>query len=166
LSELLSLQWKHVDLDANVWVLPAANTKTREARDVPITTRSRAVLDMRRDPAGNEHPPGTYAFGNEVGERAKSIRQAWRNTCRRAGITGLRFHDLHREFASRLLESGAPAHEVRDWLGHSNITTTCRYLATTRIALQKARQRFEAHRPIPSAPEGTLIATEANPRPN
>jgi integrase len=165
-GELLSLQWKDVDLDQNVWLLPAANTKTREARDVPITTRLKAVMEMRRlDPAGKEHPPEAYVFGNDVGERAKSIRQAWRNTCRRAGIAGLTFHDLRREFASRLLESGAPAHEVRDWLGHSNITTTSRYLATTRIALQKARQRFEQHRSVPVS-QLTASETENTSRPN
>jgi len=46
-------------------------------------------------------------FGNEVGERVGRVMTAWRAACRRAKITDLHFHDLRREFASRLLESGA-----------------------------------------------------------
>ena len=46
-------------------------------------------------------------FGNEVGERVGRVMTAWRAECRRAKITDLHFHDLRREFASRLLESGA-----------------------------------------------------------
>jgi site-specific recombinase XerD len=35
---------------------------------------------------------------------------------------------------------------VRDWLGHANITTTSRYLCTTRTRLQSVSRRFEEHR--------------------
>ena len=41
---------------------------------------------------------------NDVGEPIKRIKTAWRATCRRADIQDLHFHDLRREFASRLLE--------------------------------------------------------------
>jgi integrase len=68
----------------------------------------------------------------------------------------LRFHDLRREFASRLREApGISDHEVRDWLGHANITTTSRYLATTRTTLQQARKKFEQSR------RGTHVAQTA-----
>jgi hypothetical protein len=57
-----------------------------------------------------------------------------------------------REFASRLREApGISDHEVRDWLGHANITTTSRYLATTRTTLQQAPKKFEQHRAVAQA---------------
>ena len=146
LGELLSLQWHQIRWTQNVLLLPAGKTKTNEARDVPMTARLRAVLDMRRhDPDGCEFGSNAYVFGNEVGEPIKTVKTAWRAACRRAQIQGLHFHDLRREFASRLLESGASDHDVRDWLGHANITTTSRYLATTRVRLQRTRERFERH---------------------
>jgi hypothetical protein len=46
---------------------------------------------------------------------------------------------------------------------YSNITTTSRYLATTRSAVQKARQRFEQHRPLPVA-EGTTLSDQSTGR--
>ena len=83
-------------------------------------------------------------FGDECGEQVASSKTAWNATCRRAQIVGLRFHDLRREFACRLLESGAEQHDVRDFLGHANITTTSRYLASTPVRLEQALARMEA----------------------
>ena len=112
------------------------------ARVCAASCRARASSDCARQ-------EGTKArracIRNEVGERFGSIRTTWRATCHRAKIADLRFHDLRREFASRLLESGAPQHVVRDFLGHANITTTSRYLATTPTMLEHAVHRFEEH---------------------
>jgi integrase len=67
--------------------------------------------------------------------------------CEAAEITGLHVHDLRREFASRLRETpGISDHHVRDWLGHADMATTSRYLATTRVGLQQARRVFVQHR--------------------
>jgi Phage integrase family len=85
-----------------------------------------------------------FVFGNEVGEQVGSIKTAWRATCRHSGIRDLHFHDLRREFGSRLLESGAAQHDVRDFLGHANITTTSRYLKSTPLRLERALTAMEA----------------------
>ncbi len=74
----------------------------------------------------------------------KAIKTAWRLTCQRAKITGLHFHDLRREAASRLLEGDVPEHYVQEVLGHADLSTTSRYLATTRKGLHQAMQRYEA----------------------
>lgn len=52
-------------------------------------------------------------------------------------------HDLRREFGSRLLESGADLHEVRDALGHSSVTMTNAYLASTPVRLSRAFDDYE-----------------------
>lgn len=123
LGELLSLQWPQVRWMENVVLLPTV--KTSEVRDVPITSRLRELLEMRRQRTdGRELGPEAYVFGNRVGERIQTITTAWRAACRRAKITDLHFHDLRREFASRLLESGASDDEKRERLGHANIPAT------------------------------------------
>ena len=112
---------------------------------MPFSQRLHAMLEMRRhDPDGEVHGPDAYVFGNALGERVKSIKTAWRLTCARAQITGLHFHDLRREAASRLLEGDVPEHYVQEVLGHANLSTTSRYLATTRKGLHQAMQRYEA----------------------
>ena len=59
------------------------------------------------------------------------------STSRRT-ISGLHFHDRRREFACRLLEFSADLYDVRDFLGHANITTTSTYLRSTPVRLARA----------------------------
>ena len=56
----------------------------------------------------------------------------------------LHVHDLRREFACSLLESGAALHDVQAFLGHANITTTSRYLQSAPVRLEQALSRMEA----------------------
>ncbi len=124
---------RQVHCQENVLCFSDETTKTAVARTIPMSQRLRGELDMRRtDLTGQPFPSGAYVFGNEIGERVKSVRRAWTRTCARAGIDGLHLHDLRREFGSRLQEApGVSLHEVATWLGHCNISTTSRSLATT-----------------------------------
>lgn len=164
-GELLDLQWgdiqytpgpKNGELVPHTIVLPAEKTKTYETREIPVTARLAAILEMRRI-APDTKPLGVnaYVFGNEVGEPVANIKTAWYATCRRANISGLHFHDLRREFASRVRETpGNSDHEVRDLLGHANISTTSRYLGSSPETRERAMRRFEKHqRPA----EATLL---------
>jgi integrase len=154
-GELLGLQWQDVEFTAGPKdepiarriILPAEKTKTYETRVIPVTARLAAVLDMRRlDSKGKPFRGSAYVFGNEVGEPIANVKTAWRATCRRASIEGLHFHDLRREFASRVRETpGNSDHEVRDLLGHASITTTSRYLGSTPETLERAMRNFEKH---------------------
>ena len=126
MGELLALTWADVKWDDNLLLLPAAITKTREARGVPISQNLKAVLDLRRHaPDGSEHDGTGHAFGNECGEPVSywRVREEWRTTCDAAGAHGVNFHDLRRTSASMLRMSGAPDHLVAAWLGHTNIST-------------------------------------------
>ena len=159
-GELLALQWRDVKWAPNVLLLPAEITKTAESRDVPMSQTLRSLLEMRKHaPDGTEHGAHAYVFGNELGERVTDLRDAWERCCSAAKITGLSFHDLRREAASRLRESGAPDHVVAAWLGHANISTTSRYLKTNRSGLQRYLKRFEQHR----AKSCTTVAQTPSP---
>ena len=147
LGELLSLQWRQVRWTQNEIHLPAGKTKSRRTRIVPISQRLHAMLEMRRhDPDSEVLGPDAYVFGNALGERVKSIKTAWRLTCARAQITGLHFHDLRREAASRLLEGDVPEHYVQAVLGHADLSTTSTYLATTRKGLHQVLRRYKERR--------------------
>jgi integrase len=137
-----------VNLDRRELHLPGDITKTGRPRTIPISKRVLDELEMRKHaPDGTLQKPSAYVFGNELGERLTDVREAWKLTCATAKITGLCFHDLRREFGSRLMETPRISpHVVRDWLGHADITTTSRYLATTERTLKDALQQFEQHR--------------------
>lgn len=154
IGELLSLRWAQVRFDdkgtARALELSARRTKTNKARVIPVGHRLRAELVMRRDgPDGKRLPPTAFVFGNEVGEPVKDVRRQWERTCKAAKITGLHFHDLRRELASRLLESKTDLHDVRDFLGHANISTTSTYLASTPVRLAAALDRLDPEPPTP-----------------
>ena len=171
IGELLSLQWHQVRRDAKGearWLeLPAAKTKTDEARVLPIGDRLRAELSMRRHaPDGGEQPSDAYVFGDEAGAFVSydRLRRLWEDavlrghghaaTRVRGKLTadaraayqaiGLHLHDLRREFASRLLEASADLHDVQLFLGHANITTTSTYLRSTPVRLKRALDKLEA----------------------
>ena len=77
-GELLSLQWKQIRSAPKPEILfPAQKTKTKTARSVPISTRLKAILDMRKTaPHGTQFGPDDYVFGNEIGERITSVKTA------------------------------------------------------------------------------------------
>ena len=56
-----------------------------------------------------------------------SIKGAYERLCKKAGITGLRFHDLRHTAATRMIEAGASIVAVSRILGHSDIKMTMRY---------------------------------------
>ena len=61
-------------------------------------------------------------------------------SCRDVGLT---FHDLRRKAGSRLLEGGMRAHYGQRFLDHANLSTTSRYLKTTRRGTHEALTRVD-----------------------
>ena len=71
-----------------------------------------------------------YVFLNPEGkpyQRCDSLKRCFEGACRRAGIKGLRFHDLRHTAATRMVEKGANIAAVSRMLGHSSWNTTMRY---------------------------------------
>ena len=150
--ELLSMQWQHGMFDAEgqpkAVMLAAENSKTNRPRTVPVlSARLRSVLLHRCvGPNGKKLDSTAHVFGNEVGEAVDNVKSAWRAACRRAGITGLNFHDLRRECGSRWLEGGVGLLTVSALLGHTQVTTTNTYLASSPAIAEKELRRFEERR--------------------
>ena len=164
-GELLSLIWADVSLDRG-WVrIRAANAKNDKYREIPISTRLRAVLEMaRHDPSGREFAALHHVFGSKIGQKVSSSKKAWEtavlkshgHTPRWVGSDltpesqavyreiDLHFHDLRHEAGSRWLEAGMSLHHVKELLGHASISTTDTYLNATRIGLQEAMEKVDA----------------------
>ena len=128
--------------------LPAHVTKTGISRNVVISSRLASILEMRKTgPDGREHGPAAYVSGVECGGKVKGFKTAWKLTCKRAGITGLRFHDLRREAGSLLIEApGVSLTDVRDFLGHRDVGQTNTYLSSTALRLKAATEKRDLAR--------------------
>ena len=113
-GELCALRWEHVDLLANTAHLP--HTKNGQARDVPLSSRAVAVL--RALPRRID--------GRTFGLRPDSVTQAFERAIKRAGIDGVRFHDLRHEATSRLA-TVLQMHELAKVTGHRDPRMLMRY---------------------------------------
>ena len=146
-GELLSLQWRDVSLDRSEFAIRPEKEKNRTGRIIPMTSRLKGVLEMRcLDPAGKQFGPEAYVFGNALGERVKPMREAWAEAIDKAGLRGLQMRDLRHEAGSRFMEAGMPISYVSNMLGHTNLTTTSRYLNINVHVLHHEMEKFEAAR--------------------
>lgn len=129
-SELVHLQWPHVDLDAGV--LTVANTesfttKSGSERKVPLSNTARKVLQRRADEREADGSP--YVFRHSEGQiDADYLTQAFKRYARKAGVGDVHFHHLRHTACSWLAERGVPVEAIRRFAGHSTIAVTERYM--------------------------------------
>lgn len=98
----------------------------RQERVVPLNRRALLAVEVFRTiPAGRDaSQPTLMRVGN------KSI-YAWVHDAGRAAGIYARPHLLRATFATHLAEQGVDIRTIQDLLGHTNLTTTQRYLAVT-----------------------------------
>lgn len=66
----------------------------------------------------------------------------FRQARKKAGLNHVRFHDLRHTCASWLAASGVSMGVIRDWLGHSNLQVTSRYMHLATNELDSAMERM------------------------
>jgi len=133
-GEVLSLQWSpHIDFETRE--IRVEETKSGKPRIVDIN--SRLFNELMR--LKNENQNNRYVFVNpKTGKPYRKLQTSFDGACRRAGIEGLRFHDLRHTFASRLVEEGVDLIRVKELLGHSTVKITERYTHSSREERKKA----------------------------
>lgn len=115
-SELFSLTRPNIDWTAGVAHLP--KTKNGESRDVPLSDR--AINALKRLPAPITGP----LFRIKIGTLTTMFPRA----CKKAGIKGVRLHDLRHEATTRLVESGKfNMLEIAAITGHKTLSMLKRY---------------------------------------
>ena len=110
-GSILSLTDTHIVNE--MFVVEPQSTKQRQTQRLPLSERVKKLVVGRS---------GTLFDWD---------RHAWDIGRKVAKLSDLRFHDLRREFASRLLERGVPLPTIQRLLGHHSIQMTMRYLHTT-----------------------------------
>ena len=118
MGEILSLEWRNVDVAQRVATLP--DTKTGDARQVPLSTAALAAIS----PLPRHFKDGRVFW---TWKRTDSLENAWRRAVKAAGITDFRFHDLRHEAVSRLFEHGLNVMEVSAISGHKTLQMLRRY---------------------------------------
>lgn len=117
-GELLSLTWADINLQERVAHLEF--TKNGSSRDVPLSVRATEALKaLQHETARLKDRPFPLTEG--------ALEQAWNRLKARAGVQGLRFHDLRHEAISRLFEKSLNVVEVSAISGHKEMRMLSRY---------------------------------------
>ncbi len=166
--ELRALQWRHVDFINRALEIPKSKTDAG-VRVVPLNTESYEALWKLRRRAESFGPvePLQFVFAafrpkfrfhgrNRVGmvwsefdptQPVGSWRTAWRTLTKKAGLGGLRFHDLRHTAISALGEAGVPDRVIMDIAGHVSARMLRRYshiqLEAKRAAIQALSNRHQ-----------------------
>ena len=99
-GEILNLHWHQVDLYSKE--IRVEKTKSRKSRVVDINS----VLFKEFSRLKNERQNSPYVFPNpETGKPYKKLQTSFTGACRRAGIVGLRMHDLRHYAEFRTMPS-------------------------------------------------------------
>ena len=139
LGEVLTLRWEDVNLEDRLLLVRRGLSagqetlpKGRQHRFVPLPTaavETLARLATRDDFTG----PNDYVLANRFGRRLdpSALRRRYKRGCEAAGLRPVRLHGL-RHAAGSLVARTSDAVFVRDFLGHSKLATTNRYLSSKR----------------------------------
>jgi integrase len=121
-EEEAALEW--VDVRAAEGILVVRNTKSKRDRVVPMNATLKATLE-----AVPRHSKSPYVFTNmQSGTRYDRFNnRTWRSLLVRAKVNSFRWHDLRHTFGSRLAQAGRSILEIRELMGHSDVTVTMRY---------------------------------------
>lgn len=162
-SELRSRKWTDVDFAQPGWVhLDAAHSKTRKARDFPMTQRLREYLTAQRAWVdGIQLHTGVivpWVFCTSEGKPVGDPRKAWATALRHAGLdqrldgrTGPWSsakvpHDIRRTVLRRWDALGAPLSVRMAAAGHDSAQTHAGYVGGDPESLQAFAERLDEAR--------------------
>ena len=113
------------DVDWSRKVITLRHTKNGRLRRVPVCDKAFVLLTEQRQHLGDE---GWVFPGKGTDNPVAEPRRLQKRLCEAAGIPPFTIHEMRHTFATKLIESGADIHTIKDLLGHSTIKVTELYL--------------------------------------
>jgi len=114
-SEVVNLDWNHVDTKAGIFTLDDAKAGPR---DVQLSAPALAVLSGLGTSEGRVFGDLNY----------NALDKAWRRIRANAGLDDARLHDLRHTVGTLAGATGANAFQIRDMLGHKTLAMSNRYV--------------------------------------
>ena len=149
-SEALGLRWQAVDFDANTitinhtvvggsQIVAKDSTKSycsmRTYELLPdvkdLLLKLKAQQEYYKQRLGSGYHDNDYIFTNPNGipYRPDSLTRSFKRALARHGIPDMRYHDLRHSTASILVDKGWDINDIKEWLGHADISTTANIYA-------------------------------------
>lgn len=171
LGKLLALQWRDIDWTGSALTISRAlsagvegATKSGQVRRIPMADQTAAALD-RLSRRADFTSPADLVFCNAFGRHldGSALRRRYKRARDAAGLRPLRWHDLRHPFGSLLVAAGVDLVSVKDAMGHSQLSTTSRYLHA-RPAAERASAFTAAFRTSVSGQAAELATIQADER--
>lgn len=140
-SEIVGLTWDRVDLRRGFITLRAIDTKTRKARQVPMTPQVRLTLQKL---AKVRSLATTHVFLYK-GEPIKRISRSFRTALKEAKVSDFRFHDLRHCASTNLRRAGVDTATAMSIIGHQSDKMWKRYNAIEERDLRQAADKLERY---------------------
>ena len=124
-KEVCNLRWDWEclvpELDTSVFIIPGEFVKNRQERLIVLNRIASSVVDAQR----GKHR--THVFSHRGKSLDRMGNSAWKRARVRAGLKGVRIHDLKHTFGRRLRAAGVSFEDRQDLLGHKSSRMTTHY---------------------------------------
>ncbi len=160
--EALDARWSEFDLKGGIWTIPA--TRTKQARTVRIPLVPDALDHLTALHARRAGDTLLFPQCRNPKKAQNSLKRGWATIVKRAGLTEvtnledgttgpLRIHDLRHVFGTSAAEAGLRLEVIAGLLGHSQLSTTRRYVAIHDQILKSGALQLAKH--LRTSLEGT-----------
>ena len=145
-SNVLSMRWRDIDFERNVWKIPGELSKNGDPMQIPLGPDVLDILRKRRAETSSVFVlPGPGAKGHYM-----EPKRAWETLLKRAKLEDLRIHDLRRSMGSWMTIGGTSLPIVGKALGHKTSQATSIYarlnLDPVRAAMDQAVEAMTRNR--------------------
>jgi integrase len=152
-SEVLTRQWRHVDLTVGTLRLDPGEAKNKNGRVVYLTQELQTMFAAQlarvralEQKLGKVIP---YVFphleGHLQGTRIKDFKIAWKTACIKAGCPGMHRHDFRRTAVRNFESAGVPRSIAMKNTGHRTESVYIPYDILDDADQRMARDMIETH---------------------
>ena len=149
-SKVLSVQLRHVDLEAGTIRLDPGMTKNDDGRVLYLTPELSKMVKVQVERVWglmqetNSILPCLFPHleGRHKGKRRKDFMRTWRTACKNAGCPGMLRHDFRRTAVRNMVNAGVPERVAMAVTGHKTRAIFDRYHVVNPADLQEMARRM------------------------
>lgn len=132
-SNILNLRWEAINFEYNFIQVLKQHNKGHKKIQLPLSEKFKSELEK----IGIKES-GYVFVSHRTHLQYKKINNGFQAALNRARVKKMRFHDLRHTVGTRLVANGSDLRTVKEYLAHSNIRTTERYMHHTPENMLKA----------------------------
>ncbi|MFK8251795.1 tyrosine-type recombinase/integrase [Ancylobacter terrae] len=156
LREILHLRWSEVDFERGLLLLPDSKTGRKA-----VVLNAPAVTLLSSLPRVGAFVIAGASAGTKEERPRSDLKRPWSAVSRRAGLSGVRLHDLRHTHASIGAGAGLGLPIIGKLLGHTQAATTQRYAHLDNDPLRRASDQIGSA--IVAAMDGTSPKPKRRP---